>query len=61
AAVNASAAAADESLRLAGAAGLDRRLPLERYVRETRAGLAHPPVDDVAYIALAAEDLDHHP
>ncbi len=46
---------------LAGAAGLDRRLPLERFVRETRMGLAHPPVDDVAYVALAAEDLDLTP
>jgi len=37
---------------------LSRELPLERYVRETRAGLAHPPVDDVAYLALAKEDLE---
>lgn len=57
-AVNAAANAADQSLRLAGAAGLDRRLPLERYLRETRAGLAHPPVDDVAYLNLAKEDLE---
>jgi alkylation response protein AidB-like acyl-CoA dehydrogenase len=57
-AVNAAARAADQALRLAGAAGLDRRLPLERFVRETRAGLAHPPVDDVAYLGLAAEELD---
>jgi alkylation response protein AidB-like acyl-CoA dehydrogenase len=38
--------------------GLDRDLPMERFLRETRAGLAHPPVDDVAYLNLAAEDLE---
>ena len=60
-AVNAAATAADQALRLAGAGGLDRHLPLERFVRETRAGLTHPPVDDVAYITLSAEDLERQP
>ena len=57
-AVNAAASAAEQALRLAGAGGLDRALPMERFLRETRAGLAHPPVDDVAYLALAREDLE---
>lgn len=57
-AVNAAAAAAEQAVRLAGAAGLDRALPLERLLRETRAGLSHPPVDDMAYLALAKEELD---
>jgi alkylation response protein AidB-like acyl-CoA dehydrogenase len=57
-AVNAAVAAADQAVRLAGAAGLDRALPLERYLRETRAGLNHPPLEDVAYLALAREELD---
>ena len=57
-AVNAAASAAGQALRLAGAGGLDRALPMERFLRETRAGLAHPPVDDVAYLALAREELD---
>jgi alkylation response protein AidB-like acyl-CoA dehydrogenase len=57
-AVNAAAAAAEHAVRLAGAAGLDRALPMERFLRETRAGLAHPPVDDVAYLALAREEFD---
>jgi alkylation response protein AidB-like acyl-CoA dehydrogenase len=57
-AVNAAAAAADGAMRLGGAAGLGRELPLERFLRETRAGLAHPPVDDVAYLGLAKEELD---
>ena len=57
-AVNAAASAAGQALRLAGAGGLDRALPMERFLRETRAGLAHPPVDDVAYLALAKEELE---
>ena len=57
-AVNAAAAAAEQAVRLAGAAGLDRALPIERFLRETRAGLTHPPVDDIAYLALAREELD---
>ena len=57
-AVNAAATAAEQSVRLVGAMGLDRDLPMERFLRETRAGLAHPPVDDVAYLNLAAEDLE---
>src|SRR5437899_1686068 len=56
-AVNAAATAADGAMRLAGGAGLSRSLPMERFLRETRAGLAHPPVDDVAYLGLAKEDL----
>ncbi|MEA2647545.1 MAG: hypothetical protein QOE92_2628 [Chloroflexota bacterium] len=57
-AVTAAAAAADEVLALTGATGFDRRLPFERFVRETRAGLLHPPVEDVAFARLAAEELD---
>ena len=58
AAVNAAASAAEQALRLAGAGGLDRSLPLERFLRETRFGLTHPPVDDVAYLAVAREDIE---
>jgi alkylation response protein AidB-like acyl-CoA dehydrogenase len=58
-ATNAAAAAADGAMRLAGAAALDSALPFERYLRETRAGLSHPPVDDVAYLGLAKEDLEN--
>jgi alkylation response protein AidB-like acyl-CoA dehydrogenase len=57
-AVNAAASAAEQAVRLAGAGGLDRALPMERFLRETRAGLAHPPVDDVSYLALAREELE---
>ena len=57
-ATNAAASAADQAMRIAGAAGLSRSLPFERFVRETRAGLAHPPVDDVAHLVIAAELLE---
>ncbi len=40
--------ATDRALRIAGAAGLDPALPLERYFRDVRAGLMHPPSGDLA-------------
>ncbi len=45
---NAAITATDIALRTAGAGGLDRRLPLERFFRDARAGLMHPPQDDRA-------------
>jgi alkylation response protein AidB-like acyl-CoA dehydrogenase len=45
---NAAISATDMALRTAGASGLDRRLPLERYFRDARAGLMHPPQDEKA-------------
>jgi alkylation response protein AidB-like acyl-CoA dehydrogenase len=42
--------AVDHCLRAAGGAGLTRTLPLERYYRDVRAGLSHPPSDDEAAI-----------
>jgi alkylation response protein AidB-like acyl-CoA dehydrogenase len=45
---NAAITATDIALRTAGASGLDRKLPLERYFRDARAGLMHPPQDDKA-------------
>jgi alkylation response protein AidB-like acyl-CoA dehydrogenase len=39
-------AAVDHCLRAVGGAGLTRALPLERYYRDVRAGLSHPPSDD---------------
>lgn len=44
--------AVDHCLRAAGGAGLTRALPLERYYRDVRAGLSHPPSDDEAAIAF---------
>ncbi len=45
---NAAIAATDQALRIAGGFGLTRTLPLERYFRDARAGLTHPPQDDAA-------------
>jgi len=45
---NAAISATDIALRAAGAGGLDADLPLERYFRDARAGLMHPPQDDRA-------------
>ncbi len=50
--VNAAIQATDLALRTAGAAGLDRRLPLERLLRDARAGLMHPPQDEKAFEIL---------
>ncbi|HQY91646.1 acyl-CoA dehydrogenase family protein [Caldilinea sp.] len=44
--------AVDHCLRVAGGAGLSRTLPLERYHRDVRAGLSHPPSDDEAAVAF---------
>lgn len=38
----------DQALRIVGAAGLQRKHPLERYFRDVRAGIGNPPLDDVA-------------
>ncbi len=37
----------DRALKIVGAAGLSRTLPLERYFRDVRASLNQPPMDDV--------------
>jgi alkylation response protein AidB-like acyl-CoA dehydrogenase len=57
AAVGAATFAAEEAMRLAGAGGLGREHPFPRLLLETRAGLNHPPVDDVAHLVLAERDL----
>jgi alkylation response protein AidB-like acyl-CoA dehydrogenase len=57
AAVNAAAVAAEEAVRLAGAGGFGANQPFARLLLETRAGLSHPPIDDVAHLRLAERDL----
>jgi len=47
----------DLALRVVGAAGLARALPLERYVRDVRAGLGHPPMDDAALTQIGKAAL----
>ena len=56
-AVNAAVAAAEEAVRLSGAGGFGQGQPFPRLLLETRAGLSHPPIDDVAYLRLAERDL----
>ncbi|HEU5088495.1 MAG TPA: acyl-CoA dehydrogenase family protein, partial [Roseiflexaceae bacterium] len=45
---NAAIDASDHALRIAGGFGLTRKLPLERFFRDARAGITHPPNDDAA-------------
>lgn len=45
---NAAVDVSDQALRIAGGFGLTRSLPLERFYRDARAGLTHPPQDDAA-------------
>jgi alkylation response protein AidB-like acyl-CoA dehydrogenase len=47
----------DLALRVVGSAGLSRRLPLERYFRDVRAGLGNPPMDDVALTIIGKTAL----
>lgn len=46
-------AVVDKAMRIAGGASLSRRLPLERYYRDARAGLHNPPMEDVMLTNLA--------
>lgn len=43
----------DRAMRVAGIAGLSRRLPLERLYRDVRAGLHNPPMEDSVLANLA--------
>jgi alkylation response protein AidB-like acyl-CoA dehydrogenase len=45
---NAAIEATDQAMRVVGGAAMRRDLPLERYFRDVRAGLFHPPSDDQA-------------
>lgn len=59
-AVNASDVAVDRCVRMVGGHGIFRKLPLERYYRDVRAGQFHPPSNDVAMetIGKAALGID---
>ncbi len=48
-AVEVANSATEQCVRIAGAAGLSRCLPLERFFRDARAGHMHPPNSDTAY------------
>jgi alkylation response protein AidB-like acyl-CoA dehydrogenase len=47
----------DRAMRVVGGAALARANPLQRYYRDVRAGLNHPPMDDVALATLARTAL----
>lgn len=47
----------DKALRLVGAAGIDKGLALERYFRDVRAGLMHPPSGDTALESVGRHAL----
>ena len=47
----------DKAMRVVGGAGLARAHPVQRYYRDVRAGLHHPPMDDVALATLARAAL----
>lgn len=53
----AAAHTAEAAVRLAGAGGFGEGQPFARLLLETRAGLSHPPLDDVAHLKLAERDL----
>nr|WP_221284320.1 acyl-CoA dehydrogenase family protein [Deinococcus humi] len=50
--------ATDLASRTAGGAALSAALPLEKLLRDARAGLTHPPTDDTAYTALGRQLLE---
>lgn len=55
-ATNAAVSATDEALRICGGPGLAEG-PLERAFRDARAGLIHPPLDDICYQSFAGRLL----
>ena len=56
-ATNAAVMASDEALRICGGPGLAEG-PLERAFRDARAGLVHPPLDDIAYASFSRRLLE---
>jgi alkylation response protein AidB-like acyl-CoA dehydrogenase len=59
--VNGAAAAVDRCVRMVGGHGIFRKLPLERYYRDVRAGQFHPPSNDVAIETIGKEVLGIDP
>ncbi len=56
-ATNQAVTVADLAMRVVGGAGLARSHPVQRHYRDVRAGLHHPPMDDVALVTLARAAL----
>jgi alkylation response protein AidB-like acyl-CoA dehydrogenase len=51
----------DLAMRIVGGASLSRKLPLERYYRDVRAGLHNPPMDNAVLHTLAVAALGETP
>ena len=49
---NAAIQIVDHAMRAVGGASMTKTLPLERYYRDVRAGLSHPPNDDSTLVTL---------
>jgi alkylation response protein AidB-like acyl-CoA dehydrogenase len=50
--------ATDKALRVAGGVSITRALPLERYFRDVRGGLSHPPSGDTALEIIGRNAID---
>ncbi len=48
----------DTAMRLMGAASLSMTMPMQRYYRDVRAGLQHPPIDDAAISMIGKYALE---
>jgi alkylation response protein AidB-like acyl-CoA dehydrogenase len=48
----------DIAMRLMGAASLSMTMPMQRYYRDVRAGLQHPPIDDAAIAMIGKYALE---
>lgn len=57
-AVEAALSATDKALRIAGGAGIDKGMHLERYFRDVRAGIMHPPSGDAALEMIGRAAID---
>ena len=57
---NAAVSATDLALRVAGGNALTRSTSLERHFRDARAGLVHPPSDEVALEMIGRARLEKH-
>ncbi len=50
----------DKTLRIAGGASISKDLSLERYFRDVRAGLMHPPTGDAAFELIGKSAIAAH-
>lgn len=60
-AVNNAISVVDLAMRIVGGASLSRKLPLERWYRDVRAGLHNPPMEDAVRLGLARRALQEKP